>query len=258
MTPLYDVALAQLPFFMLASLRVAVTFAALPAPFGSVTPTSVRMAISMCVTVAICTALIGVVVPVALDTVSLLRAGLGELLVGAVMGMTVRVTLAAAEMAGSSAGESMGLGFATTVDPTRGDTVLPTTQLFAGVATLIFLALDGHHALIAALLASFRLAPVGDAFRTAAVGGLLQVSAAMMARGLQIAAPVVATMFIVQLGTAMASRAAPRVHLFAFSFAVVVSAGMVVLWFAAPAVVTAIGAQVRRLPETLSFVLGAS
>jgi flagellar biosynthesis protein FliR len=71
-----------------------------------------------------------------------------------------------------------------------------------------------------------------------------------MARGLHIAAPVTATMFIVQLSTALVSRTAPRVHLFAFSASV--GAGLVVLWLAAPAICTAIAVQMRHLPDALA------
>jgi flagellar biosynthesis protein FliR len=84
----------------------------------------------------------------------------------------------------------------------------------------------------------------------------MQIGSQMMARGMQIASPVIATMFIVQLGTALAARAAPRVHLMAFTFSVVVAAGILALFIAAPSVIGAIGAEVRRIPEALSAVVG--
>jgi flagellar biosynthetic protein FliR len=81
--------------------------------------------------------------------------------------------------------------------------------------------------------------------------GVIDLGADLVARGLQIAAPVVASMFIVQIGIAFVSRTAPRVHLFAFAFSVSIGAGMLVLWVAAPAVCTAIAQQVRHLPDAL-------
>jgi flagellar biosynthesis protein FliR len=67
----------------------------------------------------------------------------------------------------------------------------------------------------------------------------------------------VATMFIVQLGTALASRTAPRVNLFAFSFSILAAVGILVLWIAAPSLTIAIGAQVRRIPDALASLVGA-
>ncbi|HEX4351922.1 MAG TPA: flagellar biosynthetic protein FliR, partial [Polyangiales bacterium] len=143
-------------------------------------------------------------------------------------------------------------GFASSVDPTQGESVLPTTYLFDSLATLIFLSFNGHHVLLAALAASFRVAPVGQTPAAAHSVGLINLGGDLVARGLQIAAPVIATMFIVQLGTAFVSRTAPRVHLFSFAFSVTIAAGMVVLWLAAPAVCTAIAVQVRHVPDALS------
>ena len=78
----------------------------------------------------------------------------------------------------------------------------------------------------------------------------------LVAQGLRIAAPVVATMFLVQLGLALVSRAAPKVHLFALSFAVAVSAGILTLFLASPSLAPAIGEAIQRLPQSLEMALG--
>jgi flagellar biosynthetic protein FliR len=248
--------LPHLPIFVLASLRIALVFAAMPAPFGGVAPMRVRTAATILVALALTLPQLGLLPPVPMQVPVLFKAALCELILGGVIGLTVRVTLAAAEVAGTIMGQAMGLGFATSVDPTHGETVLPTTHILDMVATLIFFAFNCHHILLAALAASFRVAPIGQGMSAALSFGVVQLGADLVARGLQIAAPVVATMFIVQLGTAFVSRTAPRVHLFAFAFSVSIAAGIVVLWLAAPAVCTAIGVQVRRLPDALA-ALGA-
>jgi flagellar biosynthetic protein FliR len=247
----------HLPIFVLASLRIALTFAAMPAPFGGVAPVRVRTAATILTAIALVLPQLEQLPPVPMQVTALLKAALGEVILGGVIGLTVRVTLAAAEVAGAIAGQAMGLGFATSVDPTHGESVLPTTHLLDMVCTLIFFAFNCHHILLRALAASFRVAPIGQGMSAALSFGVVQLGADLVARGLQIAAPVVATMFIVQLGTAFVSRTAPRVHLFAFAFSVTIAAGIVVLWLAAPAVCTAIEVQVRRLPDALA-ALGAS
>jgi flagellar biosynthetic protein FliR len=188
---------------------------------------------------------------VPLSTVPLLKAALWELILGGVMGLSVRVTLAAAESAGTIAGQAMGLGFATSVDPTHGESVLPTTHLFELICTVIFFAFNGHHLLLKALAASFHAAPIGQPPAAALSFGIINLGADLVARGVQIAAPVIATMFIVQLGMSFVSRTAPRVHLFSFAFSVSIAAGMIVLWLSAPSLSTAISIQVRRLPDAL-------
>jgi flagellar biosynthesis protein FliR len=248
---------AALPFLFLGAIRVGITFASLPAPFGSVAPTTSRLALTLLIAFTLCIPSFDPNLPIALDPISLMRMALGELFIGGVIGMTVRVMLSAAEIAGSAIGQVIGLGFASTVDPNQGDMVLPTTTLLAHVGTLIFFGLEGHHALIGALAQSFRIAPVGEPLGEVFGSGVLQIGSQMMARGMQIASPVIATMFIVQLGTALAARAAPRVHLMAFTFSIVVAAGTLALFVAAPSVISAIAAEVRRIPEALSLVVGA-
>ena len=238
-----------IPLFVLASLRVTLTLLGLPAPFGGVAPMRIRTALSVMLTIAVLVPLMGRLSPIATDPVTLARAAAYELLIGSVMGMTARVTLAASEVAGTMAGQAMGLGFATSIDPTHGESILPTTYLLGALSTLIFLAFNGHHVVIAALAESFARVPVGEALPAAVRYSALTLGGDLVARGLQIAAPVVATMFIVQLGTSFVSRTAQRVHLFAFSFSVAVAAGLLVLWVSAPSLTGAITAQVRRLPD---------
>ena len=245
-----------LPLFVLASLRIALTLAAMPAPFGGVTPLRIRTVVSVALSLALCIPLLDRLPPIATDVVSLGRAAVCELLLGSVMGMTVRVTLAAAEVAGTLAGQAMGLGFATSIDPTHGETTLPTTYLLGSIGTLIFFAFNGHHVVIVALAQSFEHVPIGRGLPFAVRAGALELGRDLVARGLQIASPVVAAMFIVQLGTSFVSRTAQRVHLFAFSFSVAIAAGILVMWISAPALCTAIAVQVRRLPEAL-LALGA-
>jgi flagellar biosynthetic protein FliR len=237
---------ARLPVFILASLRIALTFAALPAPFGAVAPVRIRTALTVVITAALLSPHAATLPVLPLEFAPLLRAAANELFLGGVLGMTVRVTMAAAEVAGSLAGQAMGLGFASSVDPTHGESVLPTTYLLDSMSALIC-----HHIVLAALAATFQRSPIGQPLAAAWSSGVIDLGADLVARGLQIAAPVVASMFIVQIGIAFVSRTAPRVHLFAFAFSVSIGAGMLVLWVAAPAVCTAIAQQVRHLPDAL-------
>jgi len=245
-----------LPLFVLASLRIALTLAGLPAPFGGVAPMRVRTALSVALSLALCIPLIGRLPPIATDVVSLGRAAVFEIMLGSVMGLTVRVTLAAVEVAGTLAGQAMGLGFATSIDPSHGESILPTTYLLGSLGTAIFFAFNGHHIVIAALSDSLIHIPIGQGLPESVRNAGLHIGGDLVARGLQIASPVVASMFIVQLGTAFVSRTAQRVHLFAFSFSIAIAAGILVLYVSASSIVAAISVQVRHLPEALMALGG--
>ncbi|MEM9188008.1 MAG: flagellar biosynthetic protein FliR [Myxococcota bacterium] len=244
-----------IPVVALVSVRIGVAVAMLPAPFGSVAPTPVRAALTVMLAITLALPMYDGT-PVDLGTFALGRAAVGELLVGAAIGLTVRVTLAAAEIAGTFAGFSMGLGFAGSVDPMFGEMSLPSTRLIGSLGALIFFVVGGHHVVIGALGASLDAAPVGDAFSAIAHAGIVEIGSDMLSNGLRIAAPVVATMFIVQIGTGLISRAAPRVQIFSLSFAVAAAAGSLTLLVAAPSIATAIGVEINRLPDRILEALG--
>src|SRR5262249_52089979 len=80
-----------------------------------------------------------------------------ELLIGAVLGLTARLTLSALQVAGSIVAQQLGLGFVTAVDPTQGQQgmIVGNFLTMAGI-TLLF-ATNLHYLIIAALNDSYAL-----------------------------------------------------------------------------------------------------
>lgn len=243
---------ARMPVFILASLRVALVFAGMPAPFGAVAPMRIRTAMTVLVTFAVMLPQWHTMPKLPLDLSLLGKAAVFEFFIGMLLGLTVRLTMTAAETAGTLMGTTMGMGFAGSIDPSYGEEVLATGFLLESIAALMFFSLGCHHVLLSAVAASFHAAPIGAPINAAWRGSALSIGTDLIARGLQIAAPVIGSMFIVQVGTAFVSRTASRVHLFAFAFSISAGAGMVILWAAAPAVCTAVVRLVQHLPDVLA------
>jgi flagellar biosynthetic protein FliR len=244
------------PLVFLVSVRVGLALAMMPAPFGGMSPTVVRAVLGVAIALAITLPHHGALPPPSLDIVALGVMALGEALVGFVIGLTVRVTLAASNVAGSLSGFSMGLGYAESIDPQLGETSLAVSQLFGMLAAAFFLFLGGHHVVLRTLSATVASLPPGRTFAILAEGDVVGIGSQLMAHGLRIAAPVVATLFIVQLGMGLVARSAPRVQIFALSFAVAATAGLTTLVIAAPSLAAAIAGQVGRLDEALAAALG--
>lgn len=255
---LSNASFSMLPLVVLLSIRVGVMLAAMPAPLGSLAPVRVRAGLGFLIAISLALPHPAMAAELPTAPAALLALAVPELFVGLVIGTTARVTLAAAEVAGTAIGFSSGLAFANSLDPTFGESSPPTARALSAFAVVLFFSLHGHHAALAALDQSLTLAPPGHAFAVAAQDGVLNVGASLMARGLRIASPVVATMFIVQLGMALVSRAAPRVQLFSLTFAVAVSAGLLTLLVAIPSLAPAIAADIHRLPADLTEALGGT
>ena len=84
-----------------------------------------------------------------------------EIGVGIILGFVMQLAFGAAVFAGQAMSMTMGLGFAMAVDPQNGVQVPVLSQLYVILATLLFLALNGHLMLISAVIESYQLIPIG-------------------------------------------------------------------------------------------------
>ena len=125
----------------------------------------------------------------------------------------------------------MGLSFAFNVDPLRGSSTAALGQLYIILATLTFLALNGHLALHRS--AGEWLHHAARRHRrprhAKASGPWCCGAAAVRAAPLSIALPGVTALLIVNLAFGVVSRAAPSLNLFAVGFPISLVVGLLVV-----------------------------
>ncbi|MBN8919364.1 MAG: flagellar biosynthetic protein FliR, partial [Rhizobiales bacterium] len=85
-----------------------------------------------------------------------------EMIVGAVLGISVRLALSALQVAGSIVAQQLGLGFVTAIDPTQGQQGALVGKLLVLLSMTLICATDLHHLMIAALYDSYRLFRPGE------------------------------------------------------------------------------------------------
>jgi flagellar biosynthetic protein FliR len=153
-----------------------------------------------------------------------------ELLIGVSIGMVVYLAFEALVFAGQSISMTMGLGFATLVDPQRGAQTPVLGQMFMIFGILTYLAINGHLLLLGALAESFHTLPIGAA--NVDKNFLLSVvlwGARVFDTGLLIALPAVIALVIVNLALGVVTRAAPQLNLFGIGFTITLLSGFFVL-----------------------------
>jgi flagellar biosynthetic protein FliR len=135
---------------------------------------------------------------------------LGELAVGLLFGLCLMMLTESLLMAGTLLGVSFSFSLVNLLDP---NTTVETPVLGQMLGWLLILTVLGaglDRVLIAALVTSFRMAPLGAAVmhKTAgvALGGM---AAGIFAAGLQLAAPVMASALAVEVTISMVSRLTP-------------------------------------------------
>ncbi len=161
-----------------------------------------------------------------------------QVLIGAASGFVLMVAFDALAMGGQLLANGMGLGFAFNVDPLRGTGTAVLGQFYMVLVTLTFLALDGHVALIATLVESFRRLPIGAAPAAETWWTVAAWGTQLFAGALRVALPGMTALLVANLAFGVVSRAAPTLNLFAVGFPAMILFGLAIVLFGLPAVQT--------------------
>jgi len=158
-----------------------------------------------------------------------------EFALGIAIGFIVRLVVAAFEVAAEQASIMMGLGIAQVFDPQSDTSHNVLGSVFKNFALLIAFAVGLHRLVIGATISSFQVVPVGSLTRMEAYGPtFLTLGGELLATGLRLAMPIMAVLFMTQIGLAFVSRAAPAMQIFSVGFAVTLGVGALVLFLTLP------------------------
>ncbi|QJD89390.1 flagellar biosynthetic protein FliR [Duganella dendranthematis] len=214
--------------------RIMALIAASPLLGNSAVPASVKLSLGVMIA-----AIVAPAVPAWPATDPMSWAGLlivmQEMLIGLAMGFSIRIIFAAVEMAGEISSLTMGLGFATFFDPTTQGRSSAISQFLSLVATMAFLAVNGHLVLLSALVESFSTLPVsaipvyGGGFKQLADWGGMIFSV-----GVQLSLPIVAALLITNVALGILTRAAPQLNLFGIGFPITLGVGLLVIAMTLP------------------------
>ena len=138
-----------------------------------------------------------------------------EIMIGAVLGLTARLTVSALEVAGSVIAQQLGLGFVTAIDPTQGEQGALVGNFLMLLGITLFFATDMHHLVIAALNDSYDLFEPGEIPATGDVAALVTRTVAGAFRiGIQLSAPFIVFGLLFNVGLGVLSRLMPQMQVF--------------------------------------------
>ena len=138
-----------------------------------------------------------------------------EILIGAVLGLTARLTISALDVAGSVIAQQLGLGFVTAIDPTQGEQGAILGNFLTMLGVTLFFATDMHYLVIAALNDSYTLFAPGEVPAAGDVAALVTKTVAGAFRiGIQLSAPFLAFGLLFNLGLGVLSRLMPQMQVF--------------------------------------------
>lgn len=241
---------------LLVLVRMAAVIAGLPIFATQGTPRQAVLIASLGTTLVIAPTLPVVSVPA--DLSALVLAVIVEVLYGSLLSLGVRVTFTAAGFAGELMGLQMGLAMATLFDPLQRQSTSAIGTLVAWLSGLSFLATGLHLRVLEILGRSFDVVPPG----TISDGGplltdLVQIMGNHFAMGVQLAGPLLAMVFIVNVVVAILARLAPRMNVF-FSVGMTATTvgGLLLIWTALPWLLTVHLGWIERAVARIALQIG--
>ncbi len=212
---LAEVLPANVFVFLAVFARIGAALMLLP-PFGeSFVFPRIRLALALVVS--------AVAMPIAAPSLPALPPGplaltvilAGEVTVGLFIGGLARMLLSGLHTASMLVAYQTGLAAATIFDPTQNEQGVILSRFFSLIALVLLFATDLHHALLLALIESYRLLPPGG---LPPVGDFAAQAVAFMTGAfivaLQVAAPVIVVGLMFYLGLGLVARLMPAVQVF--------------------------------------------
>jgi flagellar biosynthetic protein FliR len=190
----------------------------------------VKAALSVILTIVIYPLVHSDLTPVSAQPIELLLLILKEVIVGLIIGFFANIIFYGIQMAGQIIGIQIGFGIINIIDPYSNIQISLVGQLYYLVALLIFLAIDGHHFLLRALVFSYEQVPLASAVFPAGLTAKVNLlSALVFDIALRVAAPMLTTLFITDVALGFMARVAPQMNVFIVGFPLKIGLGLLVL-----------------------------
>jgi flagellar biosynthetic protein FliR len=160
---------------------------------------------------------------------------IGEIMLGIIIGLSVRLIFAGVQLAGQVAGYQMGFAIANIMDPVESSQIPVIAALKNIVAMLIFLAVNAHHWFLRSLVDSFQLIPpFGFHFTDSLMAQLVRLGGNMFVIAIKVGAPIIAVMLLTSVAFGLVARTVPQMHIFIVAIPIKILIGLLFLGFSLP------------------------
>jgi flagellar biosynthetic protein FliR len=155
---------------------------------------------------------------------------MGEVVHGLFIGSFVRLGVMALSVAGTAFAMQMGFGAANFFNPMAGAQTSVTGNLLTAAGLMTLLLLDGHHAMLAGLVASYDALPAGGGVGAADIAAAMaRGSGDAMILGVQMAMPITVAALVLYAVLGMMSRLVPTLQVMFVAIPVQILLGLAVL-----------------------------
>lgn len=227
----------------LAFCRIGACFMLMPGLSSMRIAMHVRLFVAVAVTWALLAHLWDVIVPfVGRSPDAMLVLIASELMIGATIGMVTRLYTLALQFAGSAIAMTGGFGGMAGSSVDEAEPQAPLTVIITTCALLLLFALDFHHEVLKALIASYEVAPLGKFFD--AQGALIDIADTVSQSfylTLRLASPFIAYGILANLAIGFLNKLVPQIPVYFISLPFIVAGALILLYFGIGIMLTLFG-----------------
>jgi flagellar biosynthetic protein FliR len=130
---------------------------------------------------------------------------------------------------------SLGISAAQLFNPNMGSQASPVDSLYYAFAVLFILLINGHHIFLTGLVQSYDILPIANwTFKAQNFTEVAMVAKDVVGLGLQLAAPVLVSILLINISLAIVGRAVPQINVLVTSMPINIGVGLLVLIISLP------------------------
>lgn len=242
--------------YLLASLRIVAWLAIVPPFAGRSVPVMAKVILSLGLAFAVAPTLADGTIPV--GTPELLLTAVTQVLIGTAMGFVTYLLFAAVAAAGSLVDVFGGFSLVQGFDPLGMNMNTVFGKFHQMLAVMLLFASGGHLLVIGGLLRSFHFLPLGDLPDVAGAPDVMITAFGMFfVTAVQIALPMIAVLFVADLGLALLTKVAPQLNAINVMFPAKVGLTLLLVGLSFPVLPGAVARLVDLANEAMAALVGA-
>lgn len=155
---------------------------------------------------------------------------LAELFIGWLIGFVAYISFSAIYMAGKIMDMQVGFAIVNVMDPTSGQQIPLIGSFLYNLGVIVFLTVNGHHMLIAALAESFRSVPLLAMEPSQTLPLIIaKFTSGIFLTGMKVAMPVTFAILLTNVGLGILARTMPQLNIFVVGLPLQIVVGISIL-----------------------------
>jgi len=195
-------------------------------------PMQVRALLSVAIALLVTPSYLGLPIDAPQTLVDYLIYATSELLIGLLLGLGIQILFAGVQVAGQIISQLSGMSLADVFNPALETEVPLVAQVLSYVTMAVFVLIDGHRVVMAALLDTFHVIPPGQGMiGDSVLATLITIVGQSFSVGVRAAAPAMTALLLATLVLGLVSRTLPQLNvlLVGFSLNAILTQGILLL-----------------------------